>query len=129
MNKRIYIIMVAAAMLLVPAAVMAQTTEKADSIATAVRLKALQTKKSEIEKQIQTEDAKRNKVVEGASAEALEAANIRQDSICLSLRSQLVDVELEIAEVAPNKVNARIVQQYNTIARPRKEEATKESER
>ena len=118
--------MAAAAMLLMPATIAAQDVETTDSLVTAVRLSTLQTKKSEIEKQIATEDAKRNKTVEGASAEALEAANIRQDSICLALRSSLVDVELEIEEVAPNKVNAKLVQQYNTIARPQKKEATKE---
>lgn len=51
-------------------------------------------------------DAAKNNLganVEGASAHALEQYNIHQDSICLDLRSQIVDVELQISEITGNK--------------------------
>ncbi|MBU3853785.1 MAG: hypothetical protein H9789_08230 [Candidatus Paraprevotella stercoravium] len=41
--------------------------------------------------------------------------NLVQDSICLELRSQLVEIELEIAELTPNKLPAQFIQQYNRL--------------
>ena len=45
------------------------------------------------------QDSKRNAVYNGVSPETQERMNDRQDSLCLDLRSQLVDVQLEIKEV------------------------------
>ena len=45
------------------------------------------------------EHAERNAVYNGVSPETQERMNDRQDSLCLDLRSQLVDVQLEIKEV------------------------------
>jgi hypothetical protein len=49
--------------------------------------------------------------VAGASAATLEALNDRQDSLCLALRSQLVDVELELGELKPDAASASALQQ------------------
>lgn len=42
-------------------------------------------------------------IEEGTSAHTMERFNIRQDSICLDLRSRIVDVELQISEITGNK--------------------------
>ena len=87
---------------------------KRDSIATAIRMQALKEQRAQLAKRIAAEDKKRNRIIEGVSAANLEQLNDRQDSICLALRSQLVDAELEIKELSPAKVPAQVIQQYNT---------------
>lgn len=75
-----------------------------DSTVYVIRLKALTVKESNLQKQIQEQDKKRNAVYNGVSSETTEKLNNHQDSICLDLRSQLVDVQLEIAEVKKNNL-------------------------
>lgn len=95
---------------------MAQDTTSNDSTITAIKLKSLNSRRENINKQIEIEDAKRGKTYEGVSAETNEKLNIAQDSICLELRSELVSIELEIAELSPKKDNRSILlQQYNAI--------------
>lgn len=65
----------------------------------AVKIKALTAREAKLQKEMQKQDKKRNATYNGASAEAIEELNNRQDSICLDLRSKLVSVQLEIAEV------------------------------
>lgn len=79
----------------------AQTSQHSDSIMAAIQLRSLQQQRQQLQAQIKTEDAKRNSRVDGVSAQAQEAINDRQDSICLNLRSQLVDVELRLQELQP----------------------------
>ena len=81
----------------------AQSTTQDNRLANAIKIKELTLKKSTLEKQIKTEDLKRNQHIDGMSYELLEQMNIRQDSLCLALRSQLVDVELALKEL--NKTN------------------------
>ena len=88
-----------------------------DSTAVAIRVKTLNTKKAELKKEIETEDKKRDKVVEGVSPEVNERINMEQDSVCLALRSELVSVELELNEIAPNATEAAIIRQYNALKR------------
>lgn len=74
------------------------SANKNDSIAAVVKLKNLKAKRDKLQKQIAVEDAKRNRQVAGVSPETSEEMNNRQDSICLALRSQLVDLNLQIRE-------------------------------
>lgn len=86
-----------------------------DSVANALRLRNLQAEKQRIEKEIEVEDGKRNVQIAGVSVETLEKINNRQDSICLALRSELVDVVLEIKELSPDAVAPELVQQFNNV--------------
>lgn len=64
-----------------------------------VRLRALQQKEQVLNTRLGTARAYLGTSVEGASARTLEQYNIRQDSICLDLRSQITDVQLQITEI------------------------------
>lgn len=64
-----------------------------------VRLRALQQKEQELNTRLETARAYLGPSVEGASARTLEQYNICQDSICLDLRSQITDVQLQITEI------------------------------
>ena len=61
-----------------------------------------------LKKKIELEDRKRNQTIDGVSGISMEKINVRQDSICLDLRSQLVDVQLQIKElefaIKPTKI-------------------------
>lgn len=92
-----------------------------DSIATAVKLNSLQSKKEKLEKEIKVEDGKRNSQIAGVSPETLEAMNNRQDSTCLALRSELVDVILEIKELSPDVTTPQLLQQYNNLVNKKTE--------
>jgi len=79
----------------------AQTTDKStstDSAAIQLRLTQLIEQKSQLTKQIAEEDRKRNQTIAGVTIENMEIMNLKQDSICLELRSKMTDVDLEIAE-------------------------------
>lgn len=86
-----------------------------DSIATTLKLNGLQTKRDKLQNEIKAADAKRNKQMTGVAPETLEAMNDRQDSICLALRSELVDVILEIKEISPDVTSPVLLQQYNNL--------------
>lgn len=81
----------------------------------AIKVKELNLRKENLQKQIRIEDRKRNLVVNGVTAETQEMLNDRQDSICLELRSQLVSVELELRELVPDKTAAVIAGQLNIM--------------
>lgn len=99
----------------ISAQTIAQTSAKNDTIATTLRLKTLHDKKESLQKEIQIQDSRRNKQIPGVAAETLEEMNDKQDSLCLELRSQLVDVTLEIKELSPGVVSPRLIDQYNRI--------------
>ncbi len=92
-----------------------QTTAQADSAAITIKLEALNDRQKVLQDSIKSEDRKRNATINGVSPETMEQINDRQDSICLSLRSKLITVELEINELTPNKAQDQILQQYNTL--------------
>lgn len=96
-----------------------------DSIASALKLNGLHAKKDKLEKLIKTEDAKRNSQIAGVSPESLEAMNNRQDSICLALRSELLDVILEIKELSPDVATPQLIQQYNNLLNKKDETSGK----
>lgn len=93
-----------------------------DSTGTSIRQAALKARKDSLEKEIKIQDGKRNAGMPGVSAETMEAVNNRQDSICLALRSELVDVILEIKEISPQSASPHLMQQINNLI-SRKEEA------
>lgn len=59
--------------------------------------------RQELQKRLDAEMSKRNTYVPGATHEALEEYNDRQDSLCLALKSELVDINLQIAEIRSKK--------------------------
>ena len=65
----------------------------------AVRLKVLSAQEKSLQKKILEQDKKRNATYNDVSTETMERLNDRQDSICLDLRSQLVTIQLEMAEI------------------------------
>lgn len=99
----------------VSAQVSTDPVAKNDSIATALRLNTLQSKKESLQKEIKVQDAKRNKQISGVTAETLEDMNNKQDSICLALRSELVDVILKIKEISPSVASPQLINQFNNL--------------
>lgn len=91
------------------------TPSRNDSIAATLRLHGLQARREKLQQEIKVQDAKRNKQVAGVAPETLEEMNDRQDSVCLALRSQLMEVILEIKEVSPEVASPALLQQYNQL--------------
>lgn len=91
------------------------TASRTDSLARATRIHNLKLRKESLEKDIRTEDQKRNRQIAGVSPETIEEMNNRQDSICLALRSELVDVVLEIKELSPTVQTPVLVNQVNNM--------------
>lgn len=77
--------------------VSAQT--KADTIKVQIKIKELKQTEISLKKRIEIEDKKRNQNIEGVSEISMSTINERQDSICLELRSQLVETQLYIKEL------------------------------
>lgn len=122
MKRHILLFAVILSALLLGSGAMAQTTvagAENDSIARAVKLKNLQTKRTKLQNEIKRQDAKRNRQIPGVSAERLEELNDRQDSICLALRSELTEINLEIREMGPAVSSPALVQQYNNLVNHR----------
>ena len=86
-----------------------------DSIATSLKLNGLQARRDKLQNEIKAEDAKRNRQMAGVAPETLEEMNDRQDSLCLALRSELVDVTLEIREISPEVASPALLQQFNNL--------------
>ena len=99
-------------------------TSQNDSTVNAIKIKNLNNRKATLQKQIAVEDKKRNTVIEGVSPETLEKRNERQDSICLELRSELTDVELELKELGADNTTAQIAQQYNNLIHHNQQDST-----
>ena len=72
---------------------------KADTLKVLIKVKELKQKELALKQKIETEDKKRNQTIAGVSEVSMAAINERQDSICLDLRSQLVDVQLQVKEL------------------------------
>lgn len=70
-----------------------------DSVAHLKSLKTLEAKEQNLQKRLDEEMQKRNATFSGASAEVLEEMNDRQDSVCLAIKSQIVDVQLQIRDI------------------------------
>lgn len=93
----------------------AQDKARSDSAVNALKVKNLRAQITALDKQIKQEDAKRNKTVLGVSPEQLEIMNDRQDSVCLALRSQRTDKELELKEITAKQTAAVIAQQLSVL--------------
>ena len=72
---------------------------KIDTLLNRSRMAELSIQRSQLKQRITAEDKKRNSQLTGVAPEQMELINLRQDSLCLELRSQLTTVELEIAEL------------------------------
>lgn len=94
---------------------LAQNTSINDSTIIAIKVKEINIKKTSLQKQISIEDAKRGRNIEGVTPERQEILNDKQDSICLELRSQLIDIELELNEIVPDQTVGKIVNQFNIL--------------
>lgn len=86
-----------------------------DSTMNAIKIKNLKNRKAALQRSIETEDKKRNAVIDGVLPKTLEKRNERQDSICLELRSELTSVELELKELGADNNTTQIAQQYNNL--------------
>ncbi|MBO7067918.1 MAG: hypothetical protein J6W52_04490 [Bacteroidaceae bacterium] len=71
-----------------------------DTLRTRVRMTELTMKRTQLKQRIQAEDKKRNSQIADVAPGQMELINLRQDSLCLALRSQLTEVELEITELS-----------------------------
>lgn len=108
--------------------VFAQSTPvRNDSIATNLKLNGLRSKRDKLQKEIKIQDAKRNIQTNGVTPETLEEMNDRQDSVCLALRSELVDVILEIKENSVDIPSSELIQQYNGLLNSRFTKTEQES--
>ena len=122
--KPFSIILLAAAFAAAPAKAQAQKPAarpaaafSADSTVNALKIKTLTERKERLKKAIEAEDKKRGLQREGVAPERNERLNNRQDSVCLDLRSQLCDVNLQLGELAPAST-AAIAHQYSLMHRP-----------
>ena len=77
----------------------ASAQTKADTVKVQIKIKELKQTEATLKKRIGTEDKKRNRNIEGVSETSMDVINQRQDSVCLELRSQLVDVQLQVKEL------------------------------
>ena len=77
----------------------ASAQTKADTVKVQIKIKELKQTEATLKKHIETEDKKRNRNIEGVSEISMNEMNQRQDSVCLDLRSQLVDVQLQVKEL------------------------------
>lgn len=125
MKKIILLSAIVAVTLSASQGISSQSVERDDSITTALRLNSLQNKKESLQREIRVQDAKRDKQIAGVSAATLEEMNDRQDSLCLSLRSELVDVILEIKELTPTTaVSPQLMNQLNNLVNRKDSVAT-----
>ena len=103
----------------------ASAQTKADTVKVQIKIKELKQTEATLKKRIETEDKKRNRNIEGVSETSMDEINQRQDSVCLDLRSQLVDVQHQIKELelsikpdatlAPNQAASNLHQGLATI--------------
>ncbi|MCH5311614.1 MAG: hypothetical protein J1E57_06625 [Prevotella sp.] len=128
MNRTLLIALITGVAVFYSSEAFAQTTvSKNDSITTAIRLNGLQTRKEKLQKEIKLQDEKRNSQITGVSPETIEEMNNRQDSICLALRSELVDVILEIKKISQDVSSTQLLQQYHNLLN-KKEQAPEKKE-
>ncbi len=127
------IIAIVAVCLLNSSKLFAQSSEQTDS--TSVSLEDLKKQKEDLTEALKREEAKRGQKLEGVFPESMEKVNRNQDSICLELKSQLIDVELEIAENRQSVSVSTLVNKFNDLVDPKNKtqkndygEATKEED-
>lgn len=87
----------------------AQRTNSKPTEPTAVdsQIASLKARREAIQNEIKVQDSKRNAKIAGVSPESLEAINDAQDSICLALRSELVNLTLEIKELSRSRAKVQ----------------------
>lgn len=135
---KIYIIILTALMLTVAASSFAarQNDRQETQISDAMQIKLLSIKKDKLKSKLQEEEALRNRIAEGVAPEAMEETNERQDSICLALRSEIVDIDLQIEELDAaqsvqdpgSAINESIIEFLNGKKEPKESKESEESE-
>lgn len=75
----------------------------------------LQSRRDSLRIAIKEQDKLRNRYIPGVSVTRMEEINDNQDSVCLSLRSALVDVLLEIKERTSVTIPPALLQHYNKL--------------
>ncbi len=113
-NLRLYTLLCIMAVICVSAYAQNDSQNKDDAVQ-AIKVKGLNARKANLQRQIKIEDQKRNQTLNGVTAETQEILNEKQDSICLELRSQLVSVELELKELVPDETASVIANQLNIL--------------
>lgn len=73
---------------------------QADTLRTRTRIAELTMQRNQLKQRIAAEDKKRGSQIADVAPEQMELINLRQDSLCLALRSQMTEVELEIKELS-----------------------------
>ncbi len=81
----------------------------------AIKIKELNLAKERLQKEIHTEDLKRNRVDDGFPHDVIEVLNDRQDSICLDLRSQLLSINLELRELSQDTMKKGIIDTFESL--------------
>lgn len=100
--------------MLLAAPIVAQSDKQGDSdLRSVVKIKELNQRKAELQRELTVAESKRNMDRNGVAYDTQERLNIRQDSICLELRSELVEIELELKEQIPSKTINTIVEALN----------------
>lgn len=94
--KRTYLFAVIAVFF--PLAMSAQST-KMDTVMVQLKIKELNRSADSLKAVIVKEDKNRDASINGVSPDKMEILNDRQDSLCLALRSQLVEKQLRIEEL------------------------------
>lgn len=77
------------------------------------KIKELNQRKAELERELAIAESKRNMSESGVAYDTQELLNIRQDSICLELRSELLEVELALKEQIPSKNINSLIEALN----------------
>lgn len=77
----------------------AEQPVRLDSLRYNLRLRELTARRDALTQTITQADSRRGITLDGATPAEQEAYNMEQDSVCLDLRSQLVDINLEIDEL------------------------------
>lgn len=126
LSKILYVMTIGLLLFSIKCNAQGQTSQN-DSTVNAIKIGNLKNRKAALQKRIAVEDKKRNAVIEGVSPETLEKRNERQDSICLELRSELTEVELELKELGADNTTAQIAQQYNNLVHINHQDSTQVS--
>ena len=70
------------------------------------QIKTLEAKEQILQKKLDAEMQKRNATFSETRADVIEDLNDRQDSVCLDLKSQIVDIQLQIRDIKNQQVSS-----------------------
>ena len=76
-----------------------------DSLRYTIKMRELNNRREALQQRIKQEDSRRGTIIPDATPAQQEAAIMEQDSICLALRSELVEVNLAIDELTSQGIS------------------------